>query len=200
MRSLHQRHDALAATGNLSAGSKGGRSASLPFLVMVLLLLGAGCAEPPPVPPVGTIIAPASSPKRYAAYPEIDPLFRQDNDTTYVINFWATWCRPCLEELPVLQQLQEESEGRPLRVVLVSLDTEDGAIDRIPGFLAKQGIELPTVVLTDESASWKRELDEKWDGSLPTTVIYRGGLRYVYRRPFMGREDLAAAVAPLLRQ
>ena len=181
-------------------GSKGWQRSLWALFVSVVLLCGAGCAESPPVPPVGELIAPASSPKKYAEYAALDPLFRQNDDTTYVINFWATWCRPCLEELPLLQQLQDEHGDAPLRVVLVSLDTEEGAIKRIPGFLANQRIDLPTVVLTDESAGWKRELDEKWDGSLPTTVIYRQGLRYVYRRPFMGWQDLVAAVDPLLRQ
>ena len=194
------RHDAGLATMKPSLRSKEWLATFLQLLAPVMLLLGTGCTEPPPAPPVGTIIAPASSPKQYAEYAAVDPLFRQNDDTTYVINFWATWCRPCLEELPLLQDLQTENKANPLRVILVSLDTEDGAIDRIPAFLARRSIDLPTVVLTDETGGWKRELDEKWDGSLPTTVIYRKGLRYVYRRPFMSRQDLAAAVDPLLRQ
>ena len=194
------RVEAKGLTAGRAAGHKSRHLISFALLTAVGLLLGSGCGDPPPVPPVGSIMAPASSPKRYAEYAAIDPLFRQNDDTTYVINFWATWCRPCLEELPLLQDLQDKNDGGLLRVILVSLDTEDGAIARIPAFLANKGIDLPTVVLTDESGGWKRELDEKWDGSLPTTVIYRKGLRYVYRRPFMGAQDLEGAVEPLLRQ
>ena len=165
-----------------------------------LTVLFVSCQPEREVLPVASLIAPASSPKTYPDYAAVADLFRQPGDTTYVINFWATWCRPCLEELPLLQQLQDRRATEPLRVILVSLDTEAAAIDRIPAFLENNDIDLPTIVLTDESPQWQREIDEKWDGSLPTTLIYRKGLRYIYRRPFMSMPDLAAAVSPLLSQ
>lgn len=170
------------------------------ILLLLLLVTLAGCSDPNPVAPVSTFLGPASAPPVYKDYSALAPLFQQRNDTTYLVNFWATWCKPCLEELPLLQQLAEESSDAPLRVILVSLDTEPGAIDRIPGYLQNRGIDLPTVVLTDERSSWKRELDEKWDGSLPTTFVYRNDLRYIYRRPFRTLLDVAAAVEPLLGQ
>ena len=169
-------------------------------LLVLLLFLLPGCGQREEVPGIATFISPASSPKTFADFGDIAPLFAQDNDTTYLINFWATWCKPCLEELPLLQQVQRENGDRPLRVVLVSLDTEEGAIRRIPAYLEQRGIDLPTVVLTDEGNAWKRALDDKWDGSLPTSLIYKGGLRYVYRRPFMSLPDLQSSVAPLLGQ
>ncbi|WP_170067623.1 TlpA family protein disulfide reductase [Neolewinella xylanilytica] len=164
----------------------------------MVTLVGCGSSEPPPS--VSTIVAPASAPKVYAEYSAVAPLFAQRNDTTYLINFWATWCRPCLEELPLLQALAEDHRDQTLQVILVSLDTEVAAIERIPAYLSAKGIDLPAVVLTDEGAEWKRALDEKWDGSLPTTLIYRQGLRYVYRRPFRSMPDLEAAVKPLVSQ
>ncbi|MGB3802019.1 MAG: TlpA disulfide reductase family protein [Lewinella sp.] len=170
-----------------------------------LVLLAAGCLissceSSEPVAPVSTIVSPASSPKAYREYAAVAPLFEQQNDTTYLINFWATWCKPCLEELPLLQELSEQHSDQAVRIVLVSLDTEPSAIERIPAYLERQGINLSTIVLTDEGTEWKQGLDDKWDGSLPTTLIYRKGLRYVYRRPFMSMPDLAGAVAPLIGQ
>ncbi len=162
-----------------------------------------GCGEPAPTtaaPAVVTLLAPAGPPPVYTDFAAVQPLFAQRNDTTYLINFWATWCKPCLEELPLLQQLQDERADDALRIILVSLDTEAGAIDRIPAYLKEGAITLPTVVLTDEQARWMRELDEHWDGSLPTTFVYRNELRYVYRRNFRTLPDVAAAVAPLLGQ
>ncbi|WP_168797484.1 TlpA family protein disulfide reductase [Neolewinella litorea] len=168
------------------------------ILFLFFLAAWCGCSESPSVAPVGDLLGPASAPPVYADYGELSPLFEQRDDTTYLINFWATWCKPCLEELPLLQQLNDERSGEALRVVLVSLDTEAGAIERIPTYLESRAIDLPTVVLTDERSSWKRELDEKWDGSLPTTFVYRNDLRYIYRRPFRTLPDVASAVEPLL--
>ena len=167
------------------------------FLLPVMVLLLWGCDDRSEIPPFSSFFSPAAPPNVYATYAEIAPLLEQRNDTTYLVNFWATWCKPCLEELPLLQQLQEETEG-PLRVVLVSLDDQPAAIARIPDYLAKRDIDLPTVVLTDGAQAWKTELDEHWDGSLPTSIIYRGGLRYVYRRNFRTLPDVREAVRPLL--
>ncbi len=176
---------------------------TLPLLSLLGYLLLTGCGEPAPTaaaPAVATLLAPAGPPPVYADFAEVRPLFAQRNDTTYLINFWATWCKPCLEELPLLQQLQDARADDPLRVILVSLDTEAAAIDRIPAYLAGRAIDLPTVVLTDERRSWMRELDAHWDGALPTTFVYRNELRYVYRRNFRTLPDVTAAVAPLLGQ
>jgi thiol-disulfide isomerase/thioredoxin len=130
----------------------------------------------------------------------VAPLFEQRNDTTYLINFWATWCKPCLEELPLLQQLQEENQDQPLRVLLISLDTVPAAIARIPDYLERRDLDLPTIVLTDTDQEWQRALDQNWDGSLPTTFIYRNALRYVYRRNFLTLPDVKDAVKPLVSQ
>lgn len=168
------------------------------LFTLLVILLGWGCADRDGAPPpVASFFSPAAPPRVYATYAEITPLLEQQNDTTYLINFWATWCKPCLEELPLLQQLQDETKG-PLRVILVSLDDQPAAITRVPNYLEQRGIELPTVVLTDGDAGWKRALDEHWDGSLPTTIIYRKGLRYVYRRNFRTLPDVREAVRPLL--
>ncbi|NJB87715.1 thiol-disulfide isomerase/thioredoxin [Lewinella marina] len=166
------------------------------FLTMVIAFLG--CEQPTQVAPVSQLIGPASAPPVYGSFEDVQPLFQQRNDTTYLVNFWATWCKPCLEELPLLQQLSDEHRDQPLEVILVSLDTEPGAIDRIPAYLASRNIDLPTLVLTDERKSWMRELDEKWNGALPTTFVYRNDLRYIYRRPFRTLPDVVGAVEPLL--
>jgi thiol-disulfide isomerase/thioredoxin len=171
------------------------------LIPLVGLLLGVmSCSDQGSVRPVTEIVAPASapSPAVYSDYAEVADLFAQRNDTTYLINFWATWCKPCIEELPLLEQVQQEYADDGLRVILVILDTKPEAIDRIPDFLARQQVSLPTIVLTDEGREWKRQLDQHWSGDLPTSFIYRKSLRYVYRRNFRTLLDVRQAVSPLI--
>ncbi len=165
----------------------------LPILSLLFLF---ACSEIPrvPLPDFGT----ASAPIIYDNFEDVAGLFNQQSDTTYVVNFWATWCRPCREEIPLLAQLARESEDKKLQVVLVSLDTEPSAIERIPAFLEKAAPELPSIVLTDEDPAWGKTIDRVWAGSLPTTIIYRKDLKYVYRREFRTYVDLTGAVAPLI--
>ena len=163
------------------------------FLIALLTLVGCTGDPAPPPPALGT----AGQPRVYADFAELAPLFEQQNDTAYVVNFWATWCKPCREEIPLLQRFAAENTDRKLRVVLVSLDTEQRAIDRIPDFLGRTAPDLASVVLTDEGQQWGKTIDRAWNGSLPTTILYKGALRYVVRREFRTYADLEGAVAPL---
>ncbi|SER34335.1 TlpA disulfide reductase family protein [Neolewinella agarilytica] len=164
-------------------------------LLLLTLLCTCGPAPKPdaPLPRLGS----ADAPTRYDNFAELEPLFYQSTDTAYVINFWATWCKPCREEIPLLEKLAGEHQGDPLRIVLVSLDTEESAIRRIPAFLAQHAPSLNAVILTDEDPAWGKTIDRVWTGSLPTTILYRGQRRYVYRRNFPTYVDLKGAVAPL---
>jgi len=167
----------------------------LPSLLLSLFLCTCGPAPESnaPLPKLGSADAPA----RYDTFAELEPLFYQGADTAYVINFWATWCKPCREEIPLLEKLAQEHKGDPLRIVLVSLDTEESAIERIPAFLTQNAPSLNAVILTDEDPAWGKTIDRVWTGSLPTTILYRGQRRYVYRRNFPTYVDLKGAVDPL---
>ncbi len=170
----------------------------LRFLPLLLCLLVCTCDRAPetsaPLPRLGgaeqTIV--------YDRFEDVAPLFQQRSDTTYVINFWATWCKPCREEIPYLQQLAREEADQKVVIVLVSLDTEAGAIARIPAFLQQTAPTLPSIVLTDEDPAWGKTIDRVWSGNLPTTIIYRKDLRFVYRRNFRTYPDLRAALDPFL--
>ncbi|RXW45699.1 redoxin, partial [Enterococcus faecium] len=61
-------------------------------------------------------------------------------DTVFVINFWATWCAPCLKELPYFEQLAEKYKDKPLKVILLSLDFKSKIQSDLVPFVKKQGI------------------------------------------------------------
>ena len=165
-------------------------------VLFLLLLIAAGCRnEPPaPLPDLGT----ADAPITYRKFADVAGLFRQQSDTTYVVNFWATWCKPCREEIPMLNQLALEEKEKALRVVLVSLDTEPSAQKRIPAFLTTAAPDLNAIVLTDEDPAWGKTIDRVWNNSLPTTIIYQKDRKYIYRRAFNTYPDLRAALDPLI--
>lgn len=170
------------------------------LLVFSLLLAGLLCTCDPAtnatVPPPA--LGDAQDVPVYHSFSDIEGLFAGGTDTAYLINFWATWCKPCREELPLIQRLSEEPSPVPIKVVLVSLDTEPSAIERIPAYFQNEGINLPNLVLTDESPEWGKTIDRAWTGALPTTILYRGKRKYVYRRNFPTYVDLQGAMQPLL--
>jgi thiol-disulfide isomerase/thioredoxin len=89
-----------------------------------------------------------------------------------VVNFWATWCEPCRDELPSLERLQRARGGKPFDVVTVNFGEQP---ERIKGFLEREFVELPVILDRD------KETAGRWRaGGLPMTFIVdaRGRVRY----------------------
>ena len=73
----------------------------------------------------------------------------KSKDTLYVMNFWATWCKPCIEELPAFDSLYIRTQNQKVKILLVSLDFAENISDKVNPFLIKNKIKS-TVVLLDE--------------------------------------------------
>jgi thiol-disulfide isomerase/thioredoxin len=91
-----------------------------------------------------------------------------------VLNFWATWCEPCRDEMPSFNKLKRTFEGKPVVVLAVNVGEGEG---RIAEFLRKVPVEFPVLLDRDAAASkaWKVRL-------MPTTFILGrdGRVRYSY--------------------
>ena len=115
--------------------------------------------------------------------PEIDKegitqLIHKDNDTTYVINFWATWCSPCVKEIGYFEELHRKYGSEKLQVILVSLDFPNQKERRVVPFLQEKGISAPVKLVTDlDYNSWINLVDPSWSGAIPATLIYNSGER-----------------------
>lgn len=117
------------------------------------------------------------------SFNELEPIFHYQNDTTYVINFWAMWCKPCVEELPEFEDIRKDYSNKKVKMILVSLDFGKNVDERLQTFLTRKKINAKVVILDDpDSDSWIGKVDEKWDGALPATVIYKKKKRKVYTR------------------
>ena len=92
-----------------------------------------------------------------------------------VVNFWATWCIPCLQELPELDLLQERYADRGLVVLAVSMDDPEKLEDRVRPFFAKRAPGLVSYLATageDDSVDFVTSFDPEWPGALPTTMFF----------------------------
>ena len=93
------------------------------------------------------------------------------NDTLYIVNFWATWCGPCVKELPYFEQITKENSENKVKVVLVSLDFKSDLENKVKPFIKKRNIESD-VWLLDETNQNKfiPLIDESWSGAIPFTI------------------------------
>jgi thiol-disulfide isomerase/thioredoxin len=107
-------------------------------------------------------------------FDEFEPMLHHANDTTYIINFWATWCIPCRKELPDFEQVHKNYLDSKVRVILASLDFIDQLEKVTIPFLLKNNITAQVILLNDpNSNAWIDRVDSRWSGSIPATVIYK---------------------------
>lgn len=94
----------------------------------------------------------------------------------HVINFWATWCKPCVEEMPHFLTLKEAFSSE-ITFTFVSLDFPEN-LSKLIDLSKKLGIAEDVVLLSDENAnSWIDQVDGKWSGALPMTIMKKGDFR-----------------------
>jgi len=88
-----------------------------------------------------------------------------------LVNFFATWCRPCKEELPDLVALQNDPES-DIEVVLVSVDKPNDAKTKLSNFLNDFGVSFQTYVRSSNEAALISEFYTYYDGRIPLTLLY----------------------------
>ncbi len=119
----------------------------------------------------------------------IEPLLNKNTDTLYIVNFWATWCAPCVKEIPYFEQIAQEYSKHKLKVILVNLDFPNHYQSRLLPFVKEQGIKSDIVMLDDADAnSWINRVDSSWSGSIPATLIYNDTKREFFEKEFTYQE------------
>ena len=95
------------------------------------------------------------------------------DDTTYVLNFWATWCSPCVKEIAIFEKLHQDRTNPKVKVILVSLDFVNQLESRVIPFLENKGISAEVKIITDtDYNAWIDRVDPSWTGAIPATLIY----------------------------
>lgn len=154
------------------------------LLLLLLLLPTAVLAQPPLAPLKATALNARTA----------------SADTVYVINFWATWCPPCVAELPEFETLQDQYDGKPVKILLVSLDFKEDVRFKVPAFVQRKRLR-PEVVWLDETDAnaFIPKIEPRWTGSIPATLILDNRHK---KRAFLERSitaaELAAIITPML--
>ena len=140
--------------------------------------------------------------QEYSLYDNIQQLesrINQAGDATIVINFWATWCKPCIEELPCFDELKAQYPGTDMQVLLVSLDFKSQLEKKFLPFLRAHNIKSEVALLADQDVnSWIPRIYEDWDGAIPATIVLRGSKRKFSLGKFNSFEELDAFIQPFL--
>lgn len=142
---------------------------------------------------------PEGMPPVYNNFDALAPIFQQQSDTTYVINFWATWCKPCMEELPYFESLTKKYTDEKVKVILVNLDFENQLTTKLLPFIKEKDLQSSVMVLLDpDSNDWMNKVDPQWSGAIPITIFYKQQQRAFYEAAFDTFEELEEKLQPFI--
>ncbi|SFD16963.1 AhpC/TSA family protein [Algibacter pectinivorans] len=128
-----------------------------------------------------------------------EQFLNKKDDKTYVVNFWATWCAPCVKELPYFEKLNSEYQSKNVEVILVSLDFPHMYDKKLKPFIKENALKSKVIVLEDpDMNSWIPKVDKGWSGSIPATVIYKNDTSRFYEQSF-NYEELQQEVNQFLK-
>ena len=130
---------------------------------------------------------------------EFEKMASVDSDTLYLFNFWATWCKPCIEEMPYFERLAEEMKEEKFKIVFVSID-KPKQLDKVQRFTEEKQLKSEVVLMdVGKPDVTIPRIDKSWDGTIPATLFVDNlnKTRLFYQREF-SFEELKAIVVPLL--
>ena len=102
---------------------------------------------------------------------DLQKIIHSSSERTLVINFWATWCAPCIKEIPLFEKLHKES--KEVEVLLVSMDYDlDPNIQKVEKFQSRKKIQSRILFLMESDPNaWIEKIDKRWSGALPATLV-----------------------------
>lgn len=102
---------------------------------------------------------------------ELDQLIRQ-SEHPVIVNFWATWCKPCVEELPSLIREMKAHKEDSLQLILVSLDDQEAYNGKLKTFIRERNYEGLFLWLDETNADlFCPVIDSSWSGAIPATLL-----------------------------
>ena len=108
---------------------------------------------------------------------DMESIIHEETGKTKVINFWATWCKPCIEELPYFEAVNQDPDFNDIEIVLISLDFIEDIDSKVRRFIEKKSL-TSTIKLLDnvDYNSWIDKVDPSWSGAIPATLVINNAL------------------------
>ena len=124
----------------------------------------------------------------------------ENSQTPIIINFWATFCKPCISELPYFQALADKYKHKGVKLLMVSLDMKESFPEKVSSFAKKLKLTSPVVFLDESNADlFCPAVDSSWSGAIPATIFINN--RTGYKKFFeeeLSKEKLEKEIALMM--
>ncbi|OXB23074.1 redoxin [Flavobacterium tructae] len=105
---------------------------------------------------------------------QLNERIKNGKDSTYVVNFWATWCAPCIKELPHFEKLKADHKSDKLAVLLVSVDFKSKLNSAVVPFVKRKNLKNEVFLLNESNPQeYIDRIDKDWSGSIPATLFIK---------------------------
>ena len=140
---------------------------SLNFLILMILTL--------------TGLPGQSQTIEYIKVPELEKILKNPENKIFVVNFWATWCPPCIKEFPHFEKVSREYDSGKVKFIMVSLDFPSQVETQLAPFLKKHKVTMRVALMMDvDYNSWIDKVDSSWQGDIPATLIFNNNKNQRY--------------------
>jgi thiol-disulfide isomerase/thioredoxin len=118
-------------------------------------------------------LSPAQDIKSISKTDELKTIMDSNKGKVVIINFWATWCKPCVREFPELVKLYNAYKDKGFSLVFISADVPEEIKSKVVPFLNTQGVDFVTYYNGfDKPEDLINYIDKDWQGAIPSTYIY----------------------------
>lgn len=134
-------------------------------------------------------------------YEQLSQVFTQNDDILYVINFWATWCAPCVGELPDFMEVNlKMKENSKYKMILVSLDDAEKLDDTVKKMAKDLNLNVEQYLLDDVKRmnEWIPAINTDWSGTIPATLFIKNGKTLKFISEPISKEQLQKTISQYL--
>lgn len=119
----------------------------------------------------GSFLGQAQQQAEIITLTQLQEIIQGKGEHVKVINFWATWCAPCIKEMPLFEKLGQDRAD--VKVTLVSMDLDlDSDPSKVHKFVARKKLQSQVVILdAKDPNSWIDQIEKTWSGALPATIV-----------------------------
>ncbi len=140
----------------------------------------------------------AQQPVQTIKFEQLQEIRQSPHDTLYVVNFWATWCKPCIKEMPYFEAANQQYKDQPVRVILVSMDAVQDLEKRVVPFVQKRNLKSRLLLLDEpDGNTWIDKIEPKWSGAIPATMLFNNKRK---QYEFVERELTQEELEKLIQQ
>ena len=124
----------------------------------------------------------------------------KESKTPLIVNFWATFCVPCLEEIPYFQEVAQQHKEQNISIVFVSLDMKQAYPAKVNEMAGKLKLTYPVVWLNETNADYFcPKVDTSWTGGMPSSLFVNNATGYhkFFEQP-LSKQELEKQIQVML--